>query len=91
MLGGWLIDRLRHRTDRAAAWVALIAMSGGLVIAVLSFLIGVIIDAIELRLAFGGVVIVMFGLGIVICLALVRTLRGDMARQTAFVEARVKT
>jgi MFS family permease len=150
VLGGWLIDRLRHRTDRAAAWVALIAMSGGLVmaffvfnlfnlawlmtaafclgvvsymvlpavsivmfsvvppemkattistsniilnlvIAVLSFLIGVISDAIELRLAFGGVVMVMFGLGIVVCLALLRTLRGDMARQTAFVEARVKT
>lgn len=148
VLGGWLIDRLRHRTDRAAAWVALIAMSGGwvmaflvfnlfnltwlmtaafflgvisymvlpavsivmfsvvppetkattistsniilnLVIAVLSFLIGVISDTTELRLAFGGVVLIMFGLGIMVCLALLHTLRGDMARQKALVETRV--
>lgn len=147
VLGGWLIDRLRQRTDRAVAWVALIAMSGGLlmsllvfslfnltwlmvaafflgvvsymvmpavsmtmfsvvppetkattistsniilnlVIAILSFLIGAISDATELRLAFGGAVLLMFGLGIVVCLALLRTLRGDVARQRAAVEAR---
>jgi len=150
VLGGWLIDRLRHRTDRAAAWVALIAMSGGwimallvfnlfqltwlmtaafflgliaymvmpavniamfsvvppetkattisasniilnLVIAALSFLIGRISDATELRFAFGGTVLVMLGLGILVCLALLRTLRKDMARQKALVEARVRT
>ena len=147
VLGGWLIDRLRHRTERAAAWVALISMSGGLVmallvfnlfqlawvmtaafflgvvsymvlpavsiamfsvvppetkattistsniilnlvIAVLSFLIGAISDATELRLSFGGVVLVMFTLGIVVCLALLRTLKGDIARHQVLVEAR---
>ncbi len=147
VLGGWLIDRLRHRTERAAAWVALISMSGGLVmaflvfnlfqlawvmtaafflgvvsymvlpavsigmfsvvppetkattistsniilnlvIAVLSFLIGAISDATELRLSFGGVVLVMFTLGIAICLALLRTLKGDIARHQVLVETR---
>ncbi|NOY98384.1 MAG: MFS transporter [Chloroflexi bacterium] len=148
VLGGWLIDRLRPRTERAAAWVALTAMSGGLlaalfvfnlfelaslmlaafflgvvaymvmpavnilmfsvvppetkattisvsnvilnlVIAGLTFLIGVVSDAAELRLAFGGAVTVMFALGIVVCLALLRTIRGDMSRQRALVAARV--
>jgi MFS family permease len=37
VLGGWLIDRLRKRTDRAAAWVALIAMSGGVLMSMLVF------------------------------------------------------
>jgi MFS family permease len=150
VLGGWLIDRWRRRSDRAAAWVALIAMSGGLVmafvvfnvfrlgplmaaafllglvsymalpavsiimfsivppetkattistsnvilnlvIAVLSLLIGVISDATQLRWAFGGVVLVMFGLGIVVCLLLLRRLRPDMARQQATVQARTTT
>jgi MFS family permease len=150
VLGGWLIDRWRRRSDRAAAWVALIAMSGGLVmafvvfnvfrlgplmaaafllglvsymalpavsiimfsivppetkattistsnvilnlvIAVLSLLIGVISDATQLRWAFGGVVLVMFGLGIVVCLLLLRKLRPDMARQQATVQARTTT
>jgi MFS family permease len=150
LLGGWAIDRLRERTDRAAAWIALIAMSGGLVmalivfslfqlawlmtaafllgavvymvmpavniimfsvvppetkattisasniilnlvIAVLSFAIGAISDAAGLRLAFGGVVVVMLALGIVVCLALLSTLRGDAARRRALVEARVKS
>ncbi len=148
VLGGYMIDRLRKRTDRAAAWVALIAMSGGtimallvfnlfdlvslmvaafflgvvaymvmpavtvlmfsvvppeikattisasnvilnLVIAILSFLIGVVSDAAELRLAFGGAVILMFALGISVCLVLLRTIRGDMAQQQAVVESRV--
>lgn len=150
VLGGWLIDRLRPRTDRAAAWVALISMSGGLVMAflvfnlfqlawvmtaafflgvvsymvmpavsiamfsvvppetkattistsniilnlvisVLSFLIGAISDATELRLSFGGVVLLMFALGILVCLALLRTLGRDAARQKALVESRVTT
>ena len=148
VLGGWLIDRWRRRSDRAAAWVALIAMSGGLVmafvvfnvfrlgplmaaafllglvsymalpavsiimfsivppetkattistsnvilnlvIAVLSLLIGVISDATQLRWAFGGVVLVMFALGIIVCLALLRTLRRDMARQKSIVQSRI--
>ena len=147
LIGGVLIDRLRRRTERAAAWVALFAMAGGLVmalvvfnvfqlvplmaaafvlgvvaytvmpavnimlfsvvppetkatsisasnvilnlvIAVLSYAIGVLSDATELRYAFGGVVLVMFALGIVVALALLRTLPGDAARQRALVEAR---
>jgi len=150
LVGGWLIDRLRYKSNRAAAWVALIAMSGGfvmalivfnlfqlaglmtaafflgvvaymvmpavsiilfsvvppetkattisvsnvilnLVIALLSLLIGVVSDATELRIAFGGAVIVMFALGIVVSLALLRTMRKDLMRQQAIVGARVTT
>lgn len=148
LLGGWLIDRFRRRSNRAAAWVALLAMAGGLVmalpvfnlfslaplmtaafflgllsfmvlpavnvilfsvvppetkattiatsnillnlvIAVLSFLIGAISDATELRLAFGGAVVVMFALGIAVSLGLLATLPRDMARQRAVIESRV--
>ena len=148
LIGGWLIDRLRDKSDRAPVWVALIAMSGGLlmalvvfnlfnlaglmtaafflgliaymvmpavsvimfsvvtpetkattisasnvilnlVIALLSFLIGVVSDAVELRLAFGGVVILMFVLGVGVCLALLRTFRKDAAAQQATVSSRV--
>jgi MFS family permease len=148
LLGGWLIDRLRRRSDRAAVWVALIAMSGGLVmalvvfnlfhlaglmaaafflgvvaymvmpavsiilfsvvppemkatsisasnvilnlvIALLSLLIGVISDAAELRLAFGGVVILMFLLGVGVSLALLRTFRRDAALRQSLVAARI--
>jgi MFS family permease len=146
LVGGWLIDRLRRRTERAAAWVALLAMAGGLlmallvfnlfdlvplmaaafllglvaymvmpavtvllfsvvppetkatsmatsnvilnlVIAGLSLLIGVVSDATELRLAFGGVVLVMLSLGVLVALALLRTLPADMARQRQLVQA----
>lgn len=148
LLGGITIDRLRRRTERAAAWVALFAMSGGLVmafitfnlfdltgvmiagfflglvgymampavsliffsvvppetkastiatsnvilnlvIAVMSFLIGVISDWSELRLAFSGVVLLMFALGMVASALLLRTLPTDMAQQRALVEQRV--
>jgi len=148
LLGGWLIDRLRRRTDRAAAWVALIAMSGGLamalvvfnvfrlgplmaaafllgvvsymampavsiimfsvvppemkattistsnvilnlVIAAISLFIGLGSDATQLRWAFGGAVLLMFGLGIIVCLALLTTLRRDMARQKSIVQSRI--
>jgi MFS family permease len=148
LIGGWLIDRLRHKTDLAPVWVALIAMSGGLVMAfflfnlfnlaalmtaaffmgliaymvmpavsviqfsvvppetkattisvsnvilnlvisVLSLLIGMISDVAELRVAFGGAVILMFFVGIIVCLALLRTFRLDMARQQATVSSRV--
>jgi len=149
LLGGWLIDRLRRRTDRAPVWVALAAMSGGLVMAlflfnifelaplmivaflmgviaymvmpavsiiqfsvvppetkattisasnvilnlvisVLSLVIGMVSDAAELRLAFGGAVITMFFLGIIVCLFLLRTFRADLASQQATVLSRVQ-
>jgi MFS family permease len=149
LIGGIAIDRLRSRTERAPALVALFAMSGGivaafvtfnlfdlnavmlagfilglvgymampavnlvffavvppetkastiatsnvilnLVIAIVSFLIGVVSDAFELRVAFGGVVLAMFALGIGASLALVRTLPHDSARQRELVDARVK-
>jgi hypothetical protein len=60
-----------------------------LVISLLSLLIGILSDAAELRLAFGGVVVVMFGLGVLVCLALLRTFPGDVARQQVVVESRV--
>jgi len=149
LIGGWLIDRLRCKTDRAPVWVALIAMSGGLlmalllfnlfnlaalmtvaflmgviaymvmpavsfiqfsvvppetkattisasnvilnlVISVLSLVIGMVSDAAELRLAFGGAVITMFFLGIIVCLFLLRTFRADLASQQATVLSRVQ-
>jgi MFS family permease len=37
LLGGWLIDRLRRRTERSAIWVALIAAVGALVMSVVVF------------------------------------------------------
>ncbi len=37
VLGGWLIDRLRRRTERSAVWVALIAVTGALVMSVIVF------------------------------------------------------
>lgn len=150
LVGGWLIDRLRPRSARAAVWVALIAMSGGLVmslfvfnlfklaglmtaafflgvvaymvmpavsiimfsvvppetkattiscsnvilnlvISVLSLLIGVISDATELRLAFGGTIIVMFALGIIVSLSLLRTFRRDAANQQATIARQIAT
>jgi MFS family permease len=148
VLGGVVIDRLRQRTRMAPVWVSLIAMSGGLVaallvfniyqlvalmaaafflglvtymvmpavtviqfsvvppetrattisasnivlnsvIAVLSLAIGVVSDAAGLRLAFGGVVLLMYAVGIVVCLALLRTYPGDLARRDARLEQRV--
>jgi len=149
LLGGWLIDRLRHKTDRAPVWVALVGMSGGLAMAfflfnifnlvalmtvafflglisymvlpavsiiqfsvvppetkattistsnvilnlfisILSLLIGVVSDAAELRLAFGGAVITLFFLGIIVCLFLLRTIRKDVASQQAMILSRVE-
>jgi MFS family permease len=37
VLGGWLIDRLRRRTERAAAWVSLISVVGALTMSVVVF------------------------------------------------------
>jgi MFS family permease len=148
VVGGLLIDWLRHRSDRAPAWVALFAMAGGfvaaifvfnlfdltlmmvaafflgvisymvmpavnmmmfsvvppetkattistsnvimnLVISVLSFLIGALSDATELRYAFGGVVLVMFLLGAAVCFGLLRTLPRDITHQQALVVAKL--
>ena len=61
-----------------------------LVISVLSLMIGIVSDAAELRLAFGGAVIVMFFLGIIVCLFLLRTFRNDVTRQQATVLSRVE-
>lgn len=60
-----------------------------LVIAIVSFMIGVISDAAELRFAFSGVVLMMFAIGIGVSLGLLRTLPGDMMKQRKLVEARV--
>jgi MFS family permease len=149
VLGGWVIDKLRPRTERAAAWVGLVAMSGGLimafitfnlftlggvmiagfllgvvaymalpavnitffsvvppetkastiatsnvilnlVIAVLSFAIGVVSDASELRLAFAGVVLLMFALGAIDCIFLLQSLPHDIKIQRQLVQGRVE-
>jgi MFS family permease len=37
VLGGWLTDRLRRKTQRSAVWVSLISMSGSLVMTVIVF------------------------------------------------------
>jgi len=148
LIGGFAIDRWQKRSLMAPVWVATVAMSGGLlaalvvfnvfeltalmtagfflgmitymvmpavtmiqfsvvppetkastisasnillnsVIAALSFLIGWLSDATELRVAFGGVTIVMFILGIAACLGLTRTFRRDYERRNALVESRV--
>lgn len=148
LLGGWIIDRLRPRTQQAAVWVALLAMSGGLVmsllvfnlfklpglmtaafflgvvaymvmpainiilfsvvppetkataisssnvilnlvIALLSLLVGVVSDATELRLALGGTIVIMFALGALVSLLLLRTFGRDASRREAAVTARI--
>ncbi len=60
-----------------------------LVIAVLTALIGVISDAAGLRLAFGGAVLLMYALGTVVCLSLLRTFQRDVERRNALVAQRV--
>lgn len=37
ILGGWLIDRLRRRTERSAVWVALMSVAGALALSVVVF------------------------------------------------------
>ena len=37
VLGGWLIDRLRRRTERSAVWLALVAAVGALVMSIVVF------------------------------------------------------
>jgi MFS family permease len=148
LLGGWLNDRLRKRSPLAPVWISLIAMLGGLfialllfnlftlapvmavafvlglvtylvlpsvtliqftvvppemkattisassvvlnlVISVLTLFIGVISDAAGLRLAFGGAIILMYVLGIVVSLSLLRTYPRDVALRDALVAERV--
>jgi MFS family permease len=37
LLGGWLIDRLRQRTERSAVWVSLLSMAGALAMSLVVF------------------------------------------------------
>jgi MFS family permease len=37
LLGGWLIDRLRRRTERSAVWIALVAAVGALIMSIVVF------------------------------------------------------
>jgi uncharacterized membrane protein YqjE len=60
-----------------------------LVISVLTLFIGIISDAYGLRLAFGGAILLMYVLGIIVCLFLLRTYRRDMERRNELVAARV--
>ena len=60
-----------------------------LVIAVLTALIGVISDAAGLRLAFSGAILLMYALGTVVCLSLLRTFRRDVEGRNALVAERV--
>jgi len=39
VLGGWLIDRLRRRTERSAVWIAVVAAVGALIMSVVVFAI----------------------------------------------------
>jgi len=148
LVGGWLNDRLRKHILRAPVWISLIAMAGGmlvallmfnlfaltpvmavafvlgvvtylvmpsvtliqftvvppemkattisasnvvlnLVISVLTLLIGIISDAYGLRWAFGGAILLMYALGIVVSLFLLRTYPRDVARRNALVAEQV--
>ncbi len=148
LLGGWLNDRLRVRSPLAPIWISLIAMTGGLlvallmfnlfaltpvmvvafilgtvtylvmpsvniilfsvvppemkattisasnvvlnlVISILTFFIGVVSDAAGLRLAFGGAILLMYTLGIVVCFFLLRTYLHDMERRNSLVAGHV--
>ena len=62
-----------------------------LVTAVLSLLVGVISDATELRLAFGGTIVVMFALGVIVSLVLLRTFRKDVAHQQTLIATQIAT
>jgi hypothetical protein len=62
-----------------------------LVIAVLSFGIGYLSDRASLRLAFGGAVYLMYFLGILVSLGLLKNFTRDMHRRDAAVETKVAT
>lgn len=56
-----------------------------LVIAVITFFIGVVSDAAGLRLALSGAIFLMYGLGTVVSLTLLRTYRRDVERRNTVV------
>ena len=60
-----------------------------LVISILTFVIGAVSDAAGLRLAFGGVTIFMYAVGILVCIALLRTYQRDVSRRDGIVESKV--
>jgi hypothetical protein len=60
-----------------------------LVISVLTLLIGIISDAYGLRWAFGSAILLMYALGIVVSLFLLRTYPRDVARRNALVAEQV--
>jgi MFS family permease len=60
-----------------------------LVISVLTFFIGLLSDAYGLRWAFSGAIILMYALGIVVSLTLLRTYPQDVARRNALVAGQV--
>jgi MFS family permease len=53
VLGGILIDRLRHRTPLAPAWVSLVAMAGGLVLAALVFSLNTLVPLMAAAFCLG--------------------------------------
>jgi len=61
-----------------------------LVISVVTFFIGLISDATELRLAFGGAILMMYALGILVCLALLRTYQRDVERRNQLVASNLE-
>jgi MFS family permease len=61
-----------------------------LVIAVLTFFIGFVSDRAGLRLAFGGAILLMYVLGTIVCLFLLRTYPRDVERRNNLVADRAK-
>ena len=60
-----------------------------LVIAVITFFIGVISDAAGLRIAISGAILLMYGLGTVVSLTLMRTYQRDVERRNLAVAGQV--
>ena len=60
-----------------------------LVIAVITFFIGMISDAAGLRIAISGAILLMYGLGTVVSLTLMRTYKRDVERRNLAVAGQV--
>jgi len=60
-----------------------------LVISILTFFIGIVSDSHGLRLAFGGAIILMYALGIMVSLTLLHTYPQDVARRNTIVASQV--
>ena len=60
-----------------------------LVTAVLTYFIGVISDAAGLHLALSGAILLMYALGTIVSLALLRTYRRDMERRNGVVAGHI--